>query len=353
MNIKTITLHCTDNCGSTLQAMALQKYLLSKGHNVEIIDYRPSYLQYNGSFFKSIIKKILIWKISLRQKRKNDAFQKENLIVTPQAYYNYSQLKSNPPKADIYIAGSDQIWNPGYLCGRDPAYYLDFVENSTKKFAYAASVGKTDVSEDEKIFIVEHVRDYNDISVRERSTQEFLARAVSCKVEYVCDPVFLLSKEYYATLAKKPQGKGKYILVYLVQPSELLDDLVERLRQKYGARVILIYGLRKNCKCDEHIIDVSPDEFLGYIAGAEFIVASSFHATAFSHIFEKQFAIISPRANVARIAQMLEVSGLSKRMVVNQEQIANVMEPIDYTVCRQKIETFIAESKRVLDGYCK
>ena len=352
MNIMTITLHCTDNCGSTLQAMALQKYLIGKGHDVEIIDYRPAYLQYNGSFLKTQIKRLLLWKTSRNQQKKNEAFQKKNLIVTPQTYTNYEELKKCPPKADLYITGSDQIWNPAYQCGRDPAYYLDFVQDTNKKVSYAASVGKSNVSDEEKKLIIDFVKNFYAISVREESTRKFLSKNVSCKVDYVCDPVFLLDKKFYSAIAQKPKSGEKYILVYLVQPSELLDELVEKLKEKYKAKVILIYGLRKNCKCDKHIIDVSPDEFLGYIAGAEFIVASSFHATAFAHIFEKPFAIIPPKANVARIAQMLEVSGLSQRMVLKKEDISRVMEPIDYSEPRRRVDYFITKSKRILDGYC-
>lgn len=352
MDIKTITLHCTDNCGSTLQAMALQRYLKEMGHNVEIIDYRPSYLQYNGSFLKTQIKRLVLWKTSRNQKKKNEWFQKQYLSVTSKTYFSYEELKRDTPQADLYLAGSDQIWNPSYKCGRDPAYYLDFVEDSNKKFAYAASVGKSAVSKDERELITGYIKNFKAVSVRERSTQRLLEGILPCKVDYVCDPVLLLEKEFYDSIAKHPEIKEKYILVYLVQPSKTLDYMLERLKKKLHAKVVLIYGLRKNCNCDKHIIDVSPDEFLGYIQGAEFVVASSFHATVFSHIFEKQFAIIPPKENAARIKQMLELSGLERRLISKMSDVENIMEPIDFSKSREKVAAFVAASKRILNEYC-
>ena len=61
MKIKTITLHCTDNCGSTLQSLALQKYLSDQGHDTQLVDYTPSYLKYNGSFIKHVIKSVIFF----------------------------------------------------------------------------------------------------------------------------------------------------------------------------------------------------------------------------------------------------------------------------------------------------
>ena len=44
MKIKTITCHDVYNYGASLQAYALMSYLKQLGHDVEIIDYKPDYL---------------------------------------------------------------------------------------------------------------------------------------------------------------------------------------------------------------------------------------------------------------------------------------------------------------------
>ena len=135
---------------------------------------------------------------------------------------------------------------------------------------------------------------------------------------------------------------------YLVQKNELLDDLVQQLRQNLDAKVVLIYGFRNYCNCDYHIRDVSPTEFLGYINHAEYIVASSFHATVFSLIFEKQFSIVLPKANTARIEQMLQVSGLKDRIINTKFEIVNAFKEIDYEMVKPKLNNFIENSQKTI-----
>lgn len=349
MKICTITLHCTVNCGSSLQAYALQRYLLDNGYETELVDYCPNYLKYNGNFLKSVVKNILYFRMVMSQKRKNEEFRRQYLILSERKYHSYRKLKKNPPNADVYIAGSDQIWNPDYECGRDPAYYLTFVEEYIPKLSYAASLGKEYIPDSQKTFILEKVRNFSYITVREESSKTFLEKEVSCPVDYVCDPVLLLTQGEYKKIQIKPQIKEKYILVYLVQESELLDKLVRELRKKLKAKVILIYGVRDYCQCDYHVKDVSPTEFLGYINNAEFIVASSFHATVFAHIFEKQFAVVLPRANTARIEQMLSVSRLQDRIIRKETDIINVFSDIDYGKVRPRLNEFIHHSKKVIN----
>ena len=348
MKICTITLHCTDNCGSSLQAYALQRYLLNTGCKTEIIDYCPSYLKYNGSFIKSILKSILFCGAKLSQNKKNREFRKKYLKLTEQKYKTYRELENDIPKADAYITGSDQIWNPDYLCGNDPAYYLSFVKDAPK-LAYAASIGKTMVPNVQKKMITDYVKDFSYITVREETSKELLSGEVDCQVDYVCDPVFLLPREHYCGIESVPKIKEKYILVYLVQQSKLLDELVQQLREELGAKVVLIYGVRYYCNCDYHIRDVSPTEFLGYINHAEYVVTSSFHATAFSHIFQKQFAIVLPKANTARIEQMLEISGLQERIITCENEISQAFEMIDYGSVKPRLESFIDISKKSIN----
>ncbi|MBQ4600477.1 MAG: polysaccharide pyruvyl transferase family protein [Oscillospiraceae bacterium] len=354
MNIKTITLHCTDNCGSSLQSLALQKYLEDQGHDARIIDYTPGYLKYNGSFLKSVIKSVVMFRDVQSQNRKNRAFYRNFLRITGENYKNYAALKEAPPKADAYITGSDQLWNPSYLCGKDPAYYLDFVPAGKKKYAYAASVGKAEVPQEEKDLIVSYVKDFEAISVRENCTKQWLAPLVNCPVEHVCDPVFLKDGDYYRSIAKKPQDLGKYILVYLVQPSETLDKVLAYLRKALDAKVVLIYGARKNCDCDYHFRDVSPEEFLGYIDGAAHVVASSFHATAFSCILRKQFTVVLPQHNTVRIEDILHTAGLEQRIIRPADEIgAGMLETVDYAAAGEKLDAFIKHSKEVLNSYCE
>lgn len=346
LKILTITLHSTDNPGSSLQAFALQHFLIENKFNTEIIDYRPEYATTNGAKLKTALKKIIFFREYRNMLRKNNEFINNFLKLTDRRYLSYQELESNPPKADVYITGSDQLWNGDYACGRDKAFYLRFVK-SGRKMAYAVSLGKESVSKDEIQWIYNNVKDFDSISVREGSSKVLLEQKGIPKISYVCDPVLLLDKKTYLNMQIKPPYK-KYVAVYLVAQSELLDELLQTLKDNYGYEIILVGAYLNKCKCDRQLRGVSPCEFLGLIANAEFIVASSFHATVFSHIFEKKFAIIPPNKNAARIEQFLKITGLEKRIVRTSLDIKEALDDIDYKEVNKRLNTFVVESKSIL-----
>ena len=137
MKICTITCHDVYNFGASLQAYALQHYLESLGHEVEIIDYRPAYLykkydwkaftsrkfeKFNSIFITRWMFRCAKWcylRFSMGRKRHFDEFTRKYLRLTPVSYHTFIELQHNPPQADIYIAGSDQIWNPLFPNGKD------------------------------------------------------------------------------------------------------------------------------------------------------------------------------------------------------------------------------------------
>lgn len=344
MKTCTITLHCTDNAGSTLQTYALQKFLVDNGIENEVIDYRPKYLLKYGNPIKRMIKEIVFHKVCKSQREKNLRFEKRNIKETTETYHTYEALKSNPPEADVYITGSDQIWNMSYTCGKDDAFYLKFVEHG-KKIAYAASIGKDSIPEEECITIRNRIDDFDSISIREQSSVDQIQPYVSLPIECVCDPVLLLEAQEYKKIEKRCLEE-RFILVYLVQPSELLDEVVGYIRSVYKCKVVLIFGVKDSCECDIHVRDLSPDEFLWYIDNAEFVIASSFHAMMFSHIFEKNFALILPEKNQARIKHFLKVSGLSDRIIKTSGEVQKLDLDINYEDIRPRIHEFANMSKK-------
>ena len=151
MQIKTITCHDVYNHGASLQAYALQTYLESLGHHVEIIDYKPDYLssEYklwvvaNPVYDKPFIRLLyLMVKLpnrlySLKRKKAFDSFTKNYLKLTNHRFETYDQLNEAGLDADVFIAGSDQIWNTFLPNGTDPAFYLDFTPKTSKRISYA------------------------------------------------------------------------------------------------------------------------------------------------------------------------------------------------------------------------
>lgn len=350
MKTLTITLHDTDNCGSSLQSFALQHFLILNEIDNEIIDYVPSYVKNNGSCLKTLIRKTIFFKDSIIRDIKFKKFKKKYLIVTKRKYKTYNQLNREKFDCDYLITGSDQLWNSTYKCGNDPAYYLNF-SNSTKKIAYAVSVGKEKIDEKNMNIIQKNVNNFKWISVREGSSVKQLKQVINnINVEHVCDPVLLNDINEYNLIKNKRIIKGNYILVYMAQipDSNFMNCIIEKLRKKYKAKVVLIGSYRNRCYSDIHIRDVAPGDFLSLIDNAEYIVSNSFHATMFSLMYEKQFCSILPENNGARIKEILDKVGLKENYINLDDKEIKIPFINSYEDVRKKLNVFRKDSKEKL-----
>ncbi|MBE6633154.1 MAG: polysaccharide pyruvyl transferase family protein [Ruminococcaceae bacterium] len=347
MKISIITLHCPANCGSVLQGYALCKFLRDRyGSGVSLIDYVPSYMETEGRGLRTLLRKTLFFR-AYRKRTKNFArFIQKNCVLSEKKYTDYRMLEMDPPVSDLYITGSDQLWNPCFECGRDPAYYLKFVSD-VPKLAYATSMGTDRYTKEQLEEIAEKIRDYSAVSLREKCSCEQLASVGVEKVEWVCDPTFLLSSDVYDSIATDYKHLGKYVAVYLVEKSDLLDRTLDRFRAM-GYKIVGVGGYLKKYKCDVHFKDAGPAEFLGLIRDASFVVATSFHASVFSQIFHKEFAIIPPKMNPARIEQLLGYTGLQSRIITDPDQLGNLDTPIDYAIVQSRLDALIEHSKKWL-----
>lgn len=132
--ISLTTIHSqNNNFGSVWQAFALSWFLEKNEYRPETLDYRPSYS--NGLTSVKRIPTMLAGRllhglaVRTREKRFQSFISSRPLS---RRYARYNEIKSCPPQADVYLIGSDQVWNPDYLCGNDPAYYLEFTDSNKK-----------------------------------------------------------------------------------------------------------------------------------------------------------------------------------------------------------------------------
>ena len=95
---------------------------------------------------------------------------------------SYENKKFMNFNADKYIVGSDQLWNSDSLCGNDLAFYLDFVEDNSKKYSYSTSVGKKIIDKNNYDILKEHLNKFNLLSVREKSTAIFYRKSCNDKL---------------------------------------------------------------------------------------------------------------------------------------------------------------------------
>lgn len=347
MDVKIITIHAMHNPGSVLQAFALQEYLSAK-HDVKIIDYRPLYFYSEGSKLKLFLKKLLWGRAYRSRNHKFLDFVKKYLKLTS-LYESYEELIAADLKADVFMTGSDQLWNASFPCGNDEAFYLSFV-SSGRKISYSTSVGKKCVDENNLVVLKKYLPAFDALSVREKSTAEQLIRFLNRNVSWVCDPVLLLPRTSYEQFlaTENPIGK-KYVMVYLLGASEKLNQVVQFYKSK-GLYVVLAGGFTKRCECDLHIKDVGPEDFLNLIYHAEVVISSSFHATAFCHIFHKKFVTFLPNANGERISSLVEESGLVDHIVANEDFVDfdKIEKNVDWTSVDENLKSYIENSKNFL-----
>lgn len=346
MEIKIITLHSLFNPGSAFQAFALQKFL-SNDNKVEIIDYRPGYTRYGNSLVKAIVRKILFFHLRMSETRKFHSFMKKYMNLT-KTFYNYKDLCQANLKADLFIAGSDQLWNTDYPCGNDNAFYLDFV-HGVKKITYSTSVGKKVIDEKNLNKIKAYADSFSSIAVREKDTAIQLTEKLGREVTWVCDPVFLLGRDVYESMIEQKSMFDKpYAFIYLSPKSPMLDALVAHFRSK-GLMIVLGGGFNTSrCDCDVHIKDMGPLDFLNCIKYAEVVISTSFHATAFCHIFHKEFVTILPPKNGERVVSLLEQTRLMNRHILDALDIDAVQKPINWDDVDVKMNEYIGLSKEYL-----
>ncbi|WP_394922839.1 polysaccharide pyruvyl transferase family protein [uncultured Robinsoniella sp.] len=373
--IGVVTLHNSINYGGVLQAVALNECLKKQAHEVVFLNYQKEWPVFNspikyrklrihyygnqgvltkfrilGGMAKTALSNIYY----IERKRKHDGFQKfvnKYLAVTPQ-YNSMEELKENYPDCDFYITGSDQVWNNYYTMNRfDEAYFLGFVDDGNKKIAYGASIGgaRDDAYVKE---IISLIKDFKAISVREKSLEEQMIRLGASLAGTVLDPTLLLTAKDWMQFEKTVDINEPFILMYGLEQSDGLDQIVQNLHQKYNICIVDIFpGLTKikGIKyCDKVC---SPGEFLWYARNASYIVTNSFHGTVFSIIFEKDFLTIARSYQESRMVDLLSSLGLSKRLwEQNKSSFFDELDVIDYGVVKKRLKCYQKESLQFLLG---
>ena len=337
MKIKTITCHDVYNLGASLQAFALADFLKDCDHDVQIIDYKPDYLSRhysltwvsNPQFDRPVLRELyLLAKLPGRlkarkslRKRCFDAFRVEYLPLTDQRYRSAVELRQNCPDADVYIAGSDQIWNPVFLNGKDPAFFLEFVPEDRRKISYAASFSVDKLSDDDRERMQPWLSRLDEISVREASGVNLL-RSMELDGIQVMDPVFLLASERWESIAVYPNARD-YILVYDFDHSVQVQSIAVALAEKTGKKIISVFPMEN---ASEVWSEMGPREFLGAVWNAGIVLSNSFHATAFSLIFRKEFYVVNREEKInTRMQDLLASVSLGDRLISTvPENVATV-----------------------------
>lgn len=334
MKVGILTFHTALNYGAVLQAYALQSILDQLGLQNEIIDYKCEFFEkkyrkfwVNGSLRDKMIHVLHFPQFCLRNKRFQPFL---SVLQLSKAYYSKEELRDANRRYDCFITGSDQVWNSA-CTGFDDTYFLDFVDDPWKKNSYAASFGADELPETWKAKDRGLLRNFNKISVRERQGEKMIEDLLGRGASVHVDPVLLLRQQEWKRIAALPKERD-YILVYLMERSGMIDKFVESLSRRTGCGVIYFNsGLRRPVRA-KYIRTGSPEEFVGYLANARYVVTNSFHGTAFSILFHKSFftELLHPmESKDSRLENILELFHLQDRQIVDG-RCGSAEKAIDY-----------------------
>lgn len=359
MKIGILTFHCAHNYGAVLQAYALQETIKSFGFQVEIINYQPNYLLepykpislkiiFSGKIriiIKKIILSIVLYPFRLKRWKMFNIFIEKNFNLSKKCT---SDIPSN---YDLYIIGSDQIWNNRITRGFDMVYWGFFNTNyRTKKIAYAASFGDIKNIFDEKQFLEKGLENFDGISLRENDYLEYIKTLSKKNVFKVLDPTFLLNNSIWDIKSIKPEITKQYVLVYQVISSKETLRIASEIAKQINAVVIEIPSSISMSNFRNNI--VSPFEFLGWIKYASCIVTTSFHGTAFSVIYKKNFYVINlENGSEKRSIDFLTSINLSNRIIDKYSSVN--FDKIDYSKNTSLINKFKHDSFSFLNSFLK
>lgn len=335
--ITTVTFQNAYNYGATLQCYALQKKLIDMGYDVSVLNYnnpkignsyKPIFIsnirKSKKRFIKNIIKSLIHYKKRYKRAKSFRSFINNNINLTK--LLNESEIKKNIIETDYYITGSDQVWNPNITKGFDDIYTLGFNCNS-KKISYAASIGDANLVTEYSCNYKKIIENIDCISVRENDARVELEKISDKNINVTLDPTLLLQRATWDNLLTDEANelKEKYICAYVVQPDNEYVKIVNDLSKRTGLKV-MHFGVKnpgyENVR--ESKYTEGPIDFIKTIKNAEYVVATSFHATVFSIIYHKNFYIVPHRETGSRVRNLLEKLEIKGRTFDSFKQFENV-----------------------------
>lgn len=326
MRAAIVTLYNNNlNYGALLQAYALKNTVEKLGYEASVVDY--PFMKSEARFQKRSLgwrhlvnpKKLagyILYLSFLGEKderiRKTEKFSKECLNVTPLCRTSEDIDNLN---FDVHICGSDQIWNPKLTDGLKVAFFGG--EGRAYKIAYAASAGELDALKKCQEQFIELLEKMDAVSVRENDLYNYIKSNTNHDVIHVLDPTLLLQKEDYKNILKRPVGVKPYLLVYSLDRNIGMLKIAHSIAKEKSLQVIEI-GITRTPFCGhKQIFSADPLEFLGWLEQASFVVTNSFHGTAFSIQFNRNFLVIKHKTQGARMESLLDKLKLHDRLIEN------------------------------------
>lgn len=330
MKTKTITYHASINNGSFFQAYALQKTMIELGHDNEILDIQTSELKSEYALFRKIrsvtdvAKNIISLMHYSKLKNRKEKFDKarQDYLKMSKKYDSLEEyLEENKPADNLFIAGSDQIWNTTASDFSD-GYFLPGIKN---KITYSVS-GGSHISVNELRKYQKYISEFKKISVREDDFRQTLHELGNEDIQVTVDPTLLLIKDdYLKFISSAPFIKGKYIFLYSVKCDPEVMRFAKTISKETGLPIYALFNTYRSEKNRlygvKNIYDAGPFDFLNIIENAEFVLTDSFHGTVFSILMEKEFYYISKMNVSGCMVRDDRIDGLLENLCLDDRKI--------------------------------
>lgn len=337
--IGIITLyHNSQNYGGLLQAYALVHYLNGLGYRAEQIDFdnvRTDIITQLKKKIKMLGKQqsaqIITEDMQKKLNMRENCLRKyrEESIPHSSKIYNYSNIYESNQDYDVFICGSDQIWN----YRRSEAYYLQFAEESKVRFAFSASMSNILLNEKDRKWTVSALEKLDGISVREEEIIRVLS-GVNKEISVTVDPTLLVDAEEWKNIEIQPSIRGnKYLLCYFLGPDLSIRKMAQEYAKTKNLKIVTVPNINKSCiSADKNfgntqLIELTPPMLLGYIDNADAVITDSFHVTLFSCLFNKNVYTFSRSDHPEmspRITNLLKLFGRDSKLI-------NVSEKIEFS----------------------
>ena len=347
MKAGLVTFFHIHHYGAVLQACATQRAVEQLGGTCEIFNY---YVNQNNALFRrptgigsaaADAHTALHYRAMKERYDRFEEFSARNLRLSPR-YESADALRAAPP-CDVYLSGSDQIWNPKiFPDGRfDPVFFSAFAQG--RRIAYAPSFGVPRIPDGMEDELRGYLSGFSHLSARETRGQAIIREITGREVPVVLDPTLLLRQEDWSALAAQPERTGGYILCYCISRPGALEPYIRRLHEETGLPIVQLCGIRQRvhpkAQC---VFSAGPAEFLALFRGASYVCTNSFHGTVFSLQFQKPFfTAVSPAELAApeqsRIFSLLDRLGLSGR-IIGKGDAAGPTDPIDWPAASAQLE---------------
>lgn len=342
----------SDNYGQQLQCFALQKYLIGLGHDTYLIKYMPtSHIPLWRRIARSIKYRLLV---SSEQKEKDKKLklicERNNLLncrrgfkefrdkyikSTEIVYRNIKELRNNPPDADIYICGSDQVWNNSLKDPDTAGWFLDFGKPTAKRISYAASIGR-DIDSSEINRFTKYLKNFNAISVREQKAYALCHQLGFDNSIIAIDPTLLLNSLAYDSIEIDSNGTdvaGKpYVFIYTLNirtAEEIYWDDFQKIIAKDGLQIRSVsssgYLPAQDLLPGIQNEQATIPEWLSLIKHSEYVITTSFHGVVFCLLYHKPFYAVLLQNEYSkgndRIVSLLANVGLENRAIASTKDI--------------------------------